>query len=153
MLQKLPERRLEQLVVSELRLPEHGKYGLCRLREHWKRREWLQLRKRWKRRRLRLYREYRERWKLRLYRKRWKQRRLREYWKYRKLRLHREWRLLDGGVLQRSVVDHPVPGRKIRVQDGITETKRRAGGCASPCLLHMVRKPGRKTAGEKRRFL
>ena len=45
--------------------------------------------------------------------------------------------MLDGGVLQRPVVDHPVPGRKIRVQDGITETKRRAGGCASPCLLHI----------------
>ena len=141
MLQKLPERRLEQLVVSELRLPEHRKYGLCRLREHWRFREWLRLRKRWKRRRLRLYREYR------------KQRRLRKYWKHRKLRLHRERRLLDGGVLQRPVVDHPVPGRKIRMQDGITETKRRAGGCASPCLLHMVRKSGRKTAGEKRRFL
>lgn len=141
MLQKLPERRLEQLVVSELRLPEHRKYWLCRLWEHWKFREWLWLRKRWKRRRLRLYREYR------------KQRRLRKYWKHRKLRLHRERRLLDGGVLQRPVVDHPVPGRKIRVQDGITETKRRAGGCASPCLLHMVRKSGRKTAGEKRRFL
>lgn len=141
MLQKLPERRLEQLVVSELRLPEHGKYGLCRLREHWKFREWLRLRKRWKRRRLRLYRKC------------WKRRRLRKYWKHRKLRLHRERRMLDGGVLQRPVVDHPVPGRKIRMQDGITETKRRAGGCASPCLLHMVRKSGRKTAGEKRRFL
>ena len=150
MLQKLPERRLEQLVVSELRLPEHGKYGLCRLREHWKFREWLRLRKR---RRLRLYREYRKRRRLRLYREYRKQRRLRKYWKHRKLRLHRERRMLDGGVLQRPVVDHPVPGRKIRMQDGITETKRRAGGCASPCLLHMVRKSGRTTAGEKRRFL
>ena len=81
-------------------------------------------------------------------RERWKQR----LWKYRKhwkLWLHRQRRMLDGGVLQRSVVDHPVPGRKIRVQDGITETKRRAGGCASPCLLHIGQEPGRKTAGEK----
>lgn len=87
-------------------------------------------------------------WKLRL-RKRWEQRWLWKYWKRWKLRLHRQWRMLDGGVLQRPVVDHPVPGRKIRVQDGITETKRRAGGCASPCLLHIGQEPGRKTAGEK----
>ena len=31
MLQKLPEHLLEQLVVSELRLPEYRKYGFRRL--------------------------------------------------------------------------------------------------------------------------
>ena len=142
MLQKLSEHLLEQLVVPELRLPENRKYWFRRLwlRKYWKRWEpwWLRLRKQW------------ERWKqwLRKQWERWKQW-LRKYRKHWELRLHWQRRMLDGGVLQRPVVDHPVPGRKIRVQDGITETKRRAGGCASPCLLHIGQEPGRKTAGEK----
>ena len=142
MLQKLPEHLLEQLVVPELRLPEYRKY--------WFRRLWLRKYWKWWKLRLRKQRKRREqRWlRLRKQWERWKQR-LRKYRKHWELRLHWQRRMLDGGVLQRPVVDHPVPGRKIRVPDGITETKRRAGGCASPCLLHIGQEPGRKTAGEK----
>ena len=57
---------------------------------------------------------------------RWKQR-LRKYRKHWELRLHWQRRMLDGGVLQRPVVDHPVPGRKIRVQDGIKKGANKKG--------------------------
>lgn len=134
-----------------------GNIGFRRLwlRKYWKRWEpwWLRLRKYWKRWKLRLRKQRKrreQRWlRLRKQWERWKQW-LRKYRKHWELRLHWQRRMLDGGVLQRPVVDHPVPGRKIRVQDGITETKRRAGGCASPCLLHIGQEPGQENGRRER---